>query len=227
MTLTPSTSNPLHLDKITLESQLYVKSVDYTVTVHDGLTGSRAAVIDDTGPTIPELSLELFFTKVLPCPPVAKKTAKIFEALCAGEDPAYSGGRWVAFPDDPRKTEEHETVVFSRLERVAEAVIEQARLISSAEALTRFKNDPDLVPESRWRHTTSRPDGFFVLRKRRSATVPHWADIAATGEYKRKDGDIRHLEDVRRYSFSHHRHFSSLRRTGLEESSLEYAPNTP
>lgn len=209
LTFASTTLSKSDLDKITNETKYHIKSVEYTVTVHDGLTGSRAAVIDDTGPTIPEVPLQLFFAHVLPCPSIVDKTHEITDALAEGDDPAYVDGRWTAFPHDPAKTEEHETTVFRRLERVAKAVIEQAQIISPVEPLTRFRNDPDHCPESQWRKTSCRPDSFFVLRKRRSTTVAHWADIAATGEFKRKDGDFRHLEDVRRYHSSYYSLFSS------------------
>lgn len=182
--------------KHALRTSSQIKSNLYTVTIRDGLTGSRAAVINETGPIIPEVNLYPFFTQVLPSPPIVKKSLSIFESLSTGSDPAYADGRWIAFSEDPVKTQEHETVVFGRLERVAKAVIEQAQLVTLVDTTTRFSNDPDLIPEAKWRDTDCRPDSFFVLRKRRSATVAHWADIAATGEFKRKDGDLRHIDDV-------------------------------
>lgn len=216
----------LNFDEIICEFKLLIKSTQYTITVHDGLTGSRAAVIDDTGPIIPEVTLELFFTKVLPCPPIVEESLPIFEALSTGAYPSYADGRWIAFPDDPVTTKEYEEVIFGGLERVAKAIVEQAQLVYPAETLTRFSNDSDLVPQSKWREVACSPDSFFALRKRRSATLVQWADIAATGEFKRKDGDLRHLEDVR-LILSIPPRFSQQWCLGLQEGTLEHATDAP
>lgn len=193
-------SGTVDLDKITRETEPIQKASELTVTIHDGLTGTRAAVIDDTGPTIPEISVPIFFAVVLPRPSILDHVRAIFTALTKGDRPSYNpkGRRWSAFPRDPAKAHLRENTVYKKLEKIYHAVLEAAQDHASAGApTTTFTNTPDYVPKSDWRGSTSKPDGFFALRNRRAGGSPHWMDIVATGEYKRDDRDKRNLEDVR------------------------------
>lgn len=193
-------SGTVDLDKITRETEPIQKASELTVTIHDGLTGTRAAVIDDTGPTIPEISVLLFFDIVLPQPSILDHVRAIFTALTKGDRPPYNpkGRRWSAFPRDPAKANLRENTVYKKLEKIYHAVLEAAQEHAPAEEpTTTFTNTPDYVPKSDWRGSTSKPDGFFALRNRRAGGSPHWMDIVATGEYKRNDKDKRNLEDVR------------------------------
>lgn len=195
-----TTANNSKLDAITCETEPRIKATGLSITIHDGLTGTRGAVIDDTGPTIPEIPVRLFFSEILPQPSILDHTEAIFSSLTDGTRPHYNHarGRWSAFPRDPAKAKLRENVVYQRLERIYHAVLEAASQHCPAEQpLTTFRNSPDYVPKGTWRNSTSKPDGFFALRDRRAGGSPHWMDIVATGEYKRDDRDTRNLEDVR------------------------------
>lgn len=226
---TPATDDSTldDVDAITHETEPIQKASELSITIYDGLTGTRAAVLDDTGPTIPEIPVHLFFDIVLPQPPILDHVPAIFACLKRGKEPHYSGRerRWTAFPSDPATTKLHENEVYKQLEEIYRAILGATRGLGlTDEPTTTFTNSPHYVPKGVWRNSTSKPDGFFVLRNRRAGGTPHWMDIAATGEYKRDDTEKRNLEDVRDVLSPNPRLTFDIP-IGLEEDPVEYAPN--
>lgn len=168
------------------------------------MTGSQAAVVDDTGPVIPEIDTDIFFDRVLPRPRIVDDIDKILARLKKGHQGAYNAQtkRWRAFKDYPATSGMHVNVVFKNLVSVANAISVAAEAFSDREAaLTRFDQDPKQAPKSDWRSGESPPDGYFIVRDSRSGHTAHWMDIVATGEYKRDEKDARNVEDVRGASY--------------------------
>lgn len=200
--------------------------------MYDGLTGSQAAVVDDTGPVIPEVEIDIFFDKVLPRPKIIDKIDEILVRLERGYRGSYNRQtkRWRVFKDHPVTSGMHANVASKNVVSIANAISVAAEAFSDGEAaLTRFDQDPNQAPKSDWRSGESRPDGYFILRDSRSGQTAHWMDIVATGEYKRDDDDVRNIEDVRRlHDARFHGHKHSLRTlSGLEEGAVEHAPDSP
>lgn len=203
----PSSSvhNALPASKIAFvshETQPIAKFADMTLTLHDGLTGTRAAVVDDAGPTLPEIPIDIFCRHVLPRPKIIDHLDDILDTLekAPGRWGAYNRKtqRWRAFPKDPRDAGLVENTVFGKLKVVADAIALVARRFDGGrQPTTRFDQDPNRAPDADWRTTGVKPDGYFVLNEPRStASKAHWMDVVATGEYKRDDREMRHLEDV-------------------------------
>lgn len=205
-------NNPLSttkLNHVSDETQPVIKLTEMTLTVHDGLTGTRAAVVGDAGPTLPEIPIELFCQFLLPRPAVVDHLDAILVDLekRPGRWGAYNrkARRWRAFPLNPRDAGLHEDKVFANLKKIADAVGLVAQAYSGGKVpSTRFDQDPTHAPVADWRTTGVKPDGYFLLRAPRCAGPPtHWMDIAATGEYKRDDREGRNLEDVRNKRSNH------------------------
>lgn len=202
----PSTlNNPLSttkLNHVSDETQPVMKLTEMTLTVHDGLTGTRAAVVGDAGPTLPEIPIELFYQFLLPRPAVIDHLDAILADLekRPGRWGAYNrkAQRWRAFPLNPRDAGLHEDKVFANLKKIADAVSLVAQAYDAGKIPSaRFEQDPTHAPVADWRTTGVKPDGYFLLCAPRCAGPPtHWMDIAATGEYKRDDREGRNLEDV-------------------------------
>lgn len=203
----PSSSvhNALPASKIAIvshETQPIPKFADMTLTVHDGLTGTRAAVVDDAGPTLPEIPIAIFCKHILPHPKIIGHLDDVLDALekTPGRWGAYNRKtqRWRVFPKNPRDAGLVENTVFGKLKVVADAIALVARQFDDGQKpTTRFDQDPNRAPDADWRTTGVKPDGYFVLNEPRSpGDKAHWMDIVSTGEYKRDDKDIRHLEDV-------------------------------
>lgn len=169
-----------------------------TTSLRDGLTGTPGQVVEDTGPTLPEIPIDVFCQRVLPHPTILDHLDSILDALekSPGRWGAYDRKtkRWRAIPDDPRE----ESTVFAKLNVIADAIAVVARHFDGGQrATTRFDQDPMRGPETDWRTPGVEPDGYFVLtRPHARGTRAHWMDVAATGEYKRVDQQTRHLEDV-------------------------------
>lgn len=95
----PSSSvhNALPASKIAIvshETQPIPKFADMTLTVHDGLTGTRAAVVDDAGPTLPEIPIVIFCKHILPHPKIIDRLDDVLDAL--EKTPLQHLGRAVA-----------------------------------------------------------------------------------------------------------------------------------
>lgn len=169
-----------------------------TLSIRDGLMGTCGQVVEDAGPTLAEIPIDMFCEHILPRPTIIDHLDSILNNLAKtpGRWGAYDRKmkRWRAISDGPQE----EGTVFAKLKIIAESISTVARNFEDGQqATTRFEQDPTRAPEADWRTPRANPDGYFVLNETRgSRNKARWEDVAATGEFKRVDQKTRHLDDV-------------------------------
>lgn len=150
--------------------------------------------LNDVGPSLPEIPIELFCQFLLPRPAVVDH----LDAMLA--DLEQKHGLWDAYDGKYKHGADiHENQVFHSLKMVADAIALVALAYDGGKVpLTRFEQNPTHAPVADWRTAGVKADGHFVLREPRCAGPPtHWMDIAATGECMHNDREGRNPEDVR------------------------------
>ncbi|THH06436.1 hypothetical protein EW146_g9612 [Bondarzewia mesenterica] len=157
-------------------------------SIHGNLSEGRQAVIEDLGHSVPQVPVQFFIQHILP--PLRRglhghRIDNIIRALKGGPRPAISQkGRWRGFPSDPITSGFTEENTFRPLVQVVEAICTAAtRYLGATQRLLDFVHNPNSAPHSQQRDNLSRPDGYFILRRRSAET--QWKDIAASAEYKK------------------------------------------
>lgn len=163
------------------------------------LPDSRAAIIRDAGPECPELEVHTFVRDFLPrVPEINNAQVDSIVRHVKQRTRGYAGRRWTAFPDDPHCSDASETTVFQGLVKVIATIQKAAEYcVSGLVPKTKYISLPSRPPHSLHRHNLTRPDGCFVFLNDRLGRrrIPHWMDIAITGEFKKVDSDQK-LYDV-------------------------------
>ena len=191
------------------ESPVQVKNVHADPNYRsDILVEARLAVLRDVGKYVPMISLEKFLKHLIPPRPNFDLEATI-RSLKSGSEPALtSSNQWAEFTVLPKHSRDPEDRVFNPMPeiftKVVAGIIENSGGNLTEENRTLdFLQNPSQAPTSAERHNESRPDGYMVRRVRYKPMssdgkkeVIHWADIALSCEYKRKDGPD-DLNDVR------------------------------
>ncbi|KAE9389531.1 hypothetical protein BT96DRAFT_834726 [Gymnopus androsaceus JB14] len=140
---------------------------------------------------IPEISLEDYFTHILPpLPESLEGKVDLIVQILKDSGVITAKGRWKSFPADP-KNQKKETVVFKKLSSIFDAVIAAAKnLDEELEQTFELFVEPNTVPDHP-RGGKSRPDGFVKERARQDGEggqkeePPHaWFDIAHPQEFK-------------------------------------------
>ena len=140
----------------------------------------RDAVMDDLGSSVPEVSVEIFFTNAAPQVTV--------DAAVVNAKLVHSGyitaNRWAAFKTDPADANVHEDIAFDPLGQVIENIAECSGLDLSAKGLD-FVQNPHQAPHSE--RSNTRPDSFFVRCSSNCETpglsISEDKDINAKGRY--------------------------------------------
>lgn len=159
----------------------------------DDLGVLRKANLKDTGSVVLEAPVDLFFDHVLP--PLHKTlkdvdaVKKVLDILQRGPNPIYTGGDWC---DMVKKQAENATEknIYAGMEAIANAIqaaVASVDLPLPVKQITKYKDSPDAAPISIARTSTHRPDGYFQLCQKQEPDADYWVDVAAVGEFKRKD----------------------------------------
>jgi hypothetical protein len=177
---------------------------------NDDLEGGRT-VIEELGRYIPMVTFDEFVQFLAPrvSPHFHLDVDATIESLKSGSDPALtSSNQWSSFPEDPNKSTRSEAALFDPMPnifmKVVAAIIATSRgRLREENCIVDFLQNPNLAPTSAERHNGSKPDGYFVLKRRNKVMSKdgeteymHWADIAVSCEYKKKDSED-DLDDVR------------------------------
>lgn len=156
------------------------------------LTSLTKAIVLDAGPDIPIIKADEFIADFLPKVPGTEAVVGRIVSWIEAHPEYYSERRWRGFAEDPAKAGEKEDVVFSRLSVVVDAIIAAvSELVPdlSGSRTTEYIQKPTRPPETVFRQDISRPDAYFLFRKRfsRDGENPHWMDIAVSGEFKKEN----------------------------------------
>ncbi|KAI0916492.1 hypothetical protein AcV5_002972 [Taiwanofungus camphoratus] len=138
----------------------------------------RTELFRDMGGLAPQITVDFFLENILPPLP---KELDVDEVVTALKERGHIThlNRWDGFAIDPADSIEHEGKTFAPLEVMANAIAEVAASLTGVDSVLEFQNNPHLGPS--WVDSRSRPDGYFVLRDRRSGI--RWADIGVSCEY--------------------------------------------
>ncbi|KAE9396579.1 hypothetical protein BT96DRAFT_922045, partial [Gymnopus androsaceus JB14] len=151
----------------------------------------RNAVISSLPAMIPEISLDEYFTHILPpLPESLEGKVDLIMQILKDSGVITAKGRWKSFLADP-KNQKKETVVFKKLSNIFDAVIAAAKnLDGELEQTFELFVEPNTAPDHP-RGGKSRPDGFVKQKARRDGEgeqkeePPHaWFDIAHPQEFK-------------------------------------------
>jgi hypothetical protein len=193
------------------DSPVYVKKVHSSHSYQsDRLEEARVAVLHDLGSNIPSIPFQAFLDHLAPPQPDFDLDATMQSLRLGSEDSdpvLTSSNQWSQFPKTPKDSQCSEDSTFSPIPDIFTKVV-VAIVANSGGNLKKenrtidFLQNPSRAPTSTERRNESRPDGYFVLKDRASLTRDgkrediHWADIALSCEYKKKDGH-EDLDDVR------------------------------
>lgn len=193
----------------------------------------RTSIIDHLDGHVMEVSLDYFFSNVLPPLPEGVDILKVLESL---REDSVVDGRWAAFQLNPSEDDRHESIVYNALGQAFDSIITAAsQCPPGAKQTLEFKLSPTEALHSE-EDTGIRPNGFLILKKqtipcpdplnitkpgrsrKRSRDSPSWYDIAATAEFT-KSADSEERDKVS----------SRLSRTLIKTLKviLERIPNSP
>ena len=202
------TSTPPRQPNIVLtpDSPVLVKTVPSSQSYHSGrLEDARLAVLQDLGSHISEVSYETFLDYLAPKLPKNFNLDATMQLLRSGSEPILtSSDRWSMFPKAPKDSQGLEDVVFSPMPEIFNKVVDTIVANSGGELMSAvdFLQNPIRAPSSAERRNESRPDGYLVLKDRKSNLTKDgknedilWADVVLSCEYKLKDG-VDELDDV-------------------------------
>ncbi|KAI0916496.1 hypothetical protein AcV5_002974 [Taiwanofungus camphoratus] len=134
----------------------------------------------DMGGTAPQVTVDFFLDNILPGLPDALDVDEVVIAL-KERGHITRLNRWDGFATDPADSTKHEDKTFAPLEVMANAVAEVAASLTGVDSVLEFQNNPHFGPSCI--DSRSRPDGYFVLRDRRSRI--RWAGIGVSCEYRK------------------------------------------
>ncbi len=117
--------------------------------------------IDDLGGHVVEVSLEYFFSNILPPLPGGVDVPKVMESL---REDSIVDGRWAAFEVNPSEDDRDELIVFDALRLVFDSVITAAsQCLPGAKQTLEVKLSLTKAPKLE-KDTGIRPDGFLILK---------------------------------------------------------------
>ncbi|KAI0345494.1 hypothetical protein BDW22DRAFT_1417900 [Trametopsis cervina] len=146
----------------------------------------------DVGPAIHEVPLQWFKDHFLPPLPPEFELRDAIAAL--KENKTIKDDIWDAFSEPPSARGAHEDKVLAPFATIVKVVDEEAGKHSSGEPAVVFECNPNRIPVSAFRKSTSKPDGYGVYLRHDNYTADgpiFWEFIVAPGEKKRA-----RLEDI-------------------------------
>ncbi|KAF9807211.1 hypothetical protein IEO21_08326 [Rhodonia placenta] len=120
------------------------------------LKTQRKTLIEELGPTIPEVPIPNFLTNILPGLREGLDVDEIATKLKASGH-ITDDGRWSCFPCDPAQVKKREEQCFQPLEQLAEAISTASG--GGSTRLLHYTQNPSIQPVCTLRDTKSRPDG--------------------------------------------------------------------
>lgn len=145
------------------------------------LKTQRKTLIEELGPTIPEVPIPNFLTNILPGLREGLDVDEIATKLKASGH-ITDDGRWSCFPCDPAQVKKREEQCFQPLEQLAEAISTASG--GGSTRLLHYTQNPSIQPVCTLRDTKSRPDGYFMISDETNQV--YWANIAMSAEFKKK-----------------------------------------
>lgn len=174
-----------------------------TSTLHSAeyhIDHSRNALLNNIGPTIPEVPYAFFHANILPGLHHGMNVDTVIKNLKKSRE-IDAGGRWAAFPIDPRDDgQHHEPEVFDKLGRVIAAIIKHSGAPKN-KLKVEYLSNPNSTPLCDFVVKDSKPDAHLVLKNKLTTRKDgrcYWRDICTPGKFKKdyKDGDLRDVSDT-------------------------------
>ncbi|KAI0916615.1 hypothetical protein AcW1_010385 [Taiwanofungus camphoratus] len=164
------------------------------------LEEGRVAVIQELGESIFEVSVQFFLDNIFPPLRPEFDLDRVIQTLKDQNDILQSG-RWRSFPVNPAASWSNENVTFKPLEDMVRQIAMAGGLGGNGRLLD-FENNPNHTPKSELRDSTSRPDGYLILRDKQDGV--HWTDIALCAEYKKGKSINDRNDNVRKIVWGMH-----------------------
>ncbi|KAI0924108.1 hypothetical protein AcV5_010537 [Taiwanofungus camphoratus] len=164
------------------------------------LEEGRVAVIQELGESIFEVSVQFFLDNIFPPLRPEFDLDRVIQTLKDQNDILQSG-RWRSFPVNPAASWSNENVTFKPLEDMVRQIAMAGGLGGNGRLLD-FENNPNHTPKSELRDSTSRPDGYLILRDKQDGV--HWTDIALCAEYKKRKSIDDRNDNVRKIVWGMH-----------------------
>ncbi|KIP12353.1 hypothetical protein PHLGIDRAFT_113828 [Phlebiopsis gigantea 11061_1 CR5-6] len=159
-----------------------------TAATQSSLAQERENLLLDLDETVPEIDRSFFETHLLPpspLPPGATVKSIVSNLISSGH--VKEGARWKGW-NLPSDSPSHEDVVFRKFESLAEAILAAYQPLDRGKT-TRFLCNPNAIPESTSRVSTSKPDAYALRSRTAHDATPvdslRWVDVAVPGEFKK------------------------------------------
>ncbi|KAI0946809.1 hypothetical protein AcW1_010386 [Taiwanofungus camphoratus] len=196
----PPTTPPRPINTQLPDTPAFRKCTQEVSYLEGDLGEGRAAVIRELGESIFEISVQFFLDNILPPLRLEFDLDRVIQTLKDQNDILQSG-RWRSFPVNPAASWSNENVTFKPLEDMVRQIAMAGGLGGNGRLLD-FENNPNHTPKSELRDSTSRPDGYLILRDKQDGV--HWTDIALCAEYKKRKSIDDRNDNVRKIVWGMH-----------------------
>ena len=161
------------------------KTCPHNFSYDSGTAIARVAVLEDLGPSIPQITTMDFLTFLAPPKPAFDLNGTMEQLNHAG---IIVSDRWSAFDIDPTDQPTDENDTFSHLVDIFDAVVDAivANSEGSETPIVQLLQNPNKPLKSTTIANATKPDGCLVLKMRPEEDLVRWADVVLSCEYKKK-----------------------------------------